>query len=217
MNIHKFHRIFKIMNILACILNVFRISVILNVNNIGIQFCINCFERMIFMSVFKEILPEQIKDNPFKLIGKDWALVTSGSKESFNTMTVSWGGVGIMWGKPVTFAFIRPQRHTFEFTENNEYFTMSFFDEGYRNALNFCGTKSGRDFDKPKETGLTPVFTEDGVPYFEQARLVLVCKKMYSQLLTEESFADKATVEKWYKNDFHKMYVSEITKALIKE
>ena len=115
------------------------------------------------------VLPEQIQDNPFKLIGKDWALVTSGTKDSFNTMTVSWGGVGVMWGKPVAFTFIRPQRHTFGFIENNNYFTMSFFDEEYRDALNFCGTKSGRDDDKPKETGLTPAFTEDGIPYFEQA------------------------------------------------
>ena len=169
------------------------------------------------MATFKEIAPSEITNNPFDLIGKDWALVTSGNSDKFNTMTVSWGGVGIMWGKPVTYTFIRPQRYTFEFMEKNGYFSMSFFDETQRDALKFCGSKSGRDCDKVKETGLTPAFTEDGVPYFEEAKLVLVCKKMYSQFLNEESIEDAESVAKWYDNDYHKMYVSEITKVLVRE
>lgn len=169
------------------------------------------------MATFREISPSEIKNNPFDLIGKDWALVTSGTADKFNTMTVSWGGVGIMWGKPVTYTFIRPQRYTFEFMENNGYFSMSFFDEEQKDALKFCGSKSGRDYDKVKETGLTPAFTEDGIPYFEEAKLVLVCKKMYSQFLNEESIVDADSVQKWYENDYHKMYISEITKALVKE
>lgn len=169
------------------------------------------------MATFKEITPSEITNNPFDLIGKDWALVTSGNSDKFNTMTVSWGGVGIMWGKPVTYTFIRPQRYTFEFMEKNGYFSMSFFDETQRYALKFCGSKSGRDCDKVKETGLTPAFTEDGVPYFEEAKLVLVCKKMYSQFLNEESIEDTESVAKWYDNDYHKMYVSEITKVLVKK
>lgn len=168
------------------------------------------------MSAFKEITPKEITNNPFELIGDEWALVTSGSKDKFNTMTVSWGGVGIMWGKPVTFAFIRPQRYTFEFIEKNGFFTMSFFEESMRDALKFCGSKSGRDYDKVKETGLTPTFTEDGIPYFEQAKLVLVCKKMYGQFLNEESIIDSEQVSKWYNGDYHKMYVSEIVKVLTK-
>ena len=166
---------------------------------------------------FKEIKPQKINDNPFKLIGKDWALVSAGTKEEFNTMTVSWGGVGVMWGKDVAFTFIRPQRYTMEFLTKEDCFTMSFFDEKYKDALTFCGSKSGRDYDKPKETGLTPAFTEDGIPYFEEARLVLVCKKMYAQDLNAESVIDKENVEKWYKDDFHKMFVSEIKKVLVKE
>lgn len=166
---------------------------------------------------FKEIKPQKINDNPFKLIGKDWTLVSAGTKEEFNTMTVSWGGVGVMWGKDVAFTFIRPQRYTMEFLKKEDCFTMSFFDEKYKDALTFCGSKSGRDYDKPKETGLTPAFTEDGIPYFEEARLVLVCKKMYAQDLNAESVIDKENVEKWYKDDFHKMFVSEIKKVLVKE
>lgn len=168
------------------------------------------------MSDFKEITPREITDNPFKLIGSDWALVTAGSSEGFNTMTVSWGGVGIMWNKPVAFTFIRPQRYTFEFTEKNGFFTMSFFDESFRKALSFCGTKSGRDVDKVKETGLTPAFTDEGVPYFKEARLVLVCKKLYAQDLTEDSIIEPFVKESYNGDDYHKMYVSEIVKILTK-
>lgn len=166
---------------------------------------------------FKAITPEEISENIFKLIGKDWALVTAGNKEKSNPMTISWGGAGIMWGKPVAFTFIRPQRYTMEFLEREDSYTMSFFEEDYRKALSFCGSKSGRDYDKIKETGLTTTFTDDGVPYFEEAKLVLVCKKMYAQNLTEESVIDKDAVDKWYNNDYHKMFISEITEVLIKE
>lgn len=165
---------------------------------------------------FKEINPNQICDNTFQLIGKDWALVTAGDKEKFNTMTVSWGGVGIMWNKPVAFTFIRPQRYTYEFIENGDYFTMSFFDDSYRDVLSFCGSKSGRDCDKPKETGITPVF-DDKAPYFSQARLVLVCKKLYGQFLNEESAVDKSVLSSYTNGDYHKMYISEIVKVLVKD
>lgn len=169
------------------------------------------------MSAFKEINPKEIVESPFKLIGDDWALVTAGDRKKFNTMTISWGGVGIMWGKPVVFTFIRPQRYTFAFMENGDRYTMSFFDEKYRDALKFCGSKSGRDYNKVKETGLTPAFTENGSVYFEEAKLVLECKKMYAQNLNAESITDRESVDKWYNNDFHKMYISEITKVLVKE
>lgn len=168
------------------------------------------------MSNFKEINPAQITENPFTLIGKDWMLVTAGNKEKLNTMTASWGSVGIMWNKPVAFTFVRPQRYTYEFIEKSEYYTLSFYDDEYRKMLNFCGTKSGRDVDKVKETGITPVFDEKS-PYFEQAKLVLVCRKLYSQFLNEESLYDKSLKSNYENNDYHKMYVGEIVKALIKE
>ena len=168
------------------------------------------------MSIFKEIKPSEIVNNPFDLIGKDWALVTAKNGEGCNTMTASWGGVGIMWNKPVAFTFIRPQRYTFGLMENEDYYTLSFFDEEYRDALKFCGTKSGRDYDKVKETGLTPVYDESA-PYFEEAKLVLVCKKLYAQNLNRESIIDEATVSPAYTaDDFHKMYISEIAKVLVK-
>ncbi len=169
------------------------------------------------MAAFRVINPQEMFDNPFKLIGSDWSLVTAGNPDSFNTMTASWGGVGIMWNKPVAFTFVRPQRYTFEFTEREELYSLCFFDETYRPALSFCGSKSGRKVDKVAETGLTPVFTEDGVPYFEEARLVLICKKLYGQFLNEESVLGGDSVMKYYNGDeFHKMYISEILEVLTK-
>lgn len=168
------------------------------------------------MATFRTILPQEIFDNPFQLIGSDWGLVTAGTQDGFNTMTVSWGGAGIMWNKPVAFTFIRPQRYTFAFLEQNEVFTICFFEEQYRPALSLCGTKSGRNVDKVAETGLTPAFTEDGVPYFEEARLVLVCKKMYAQFLNEESVLDGAVRRHYDGDEYHKMYISEILEVLSK-
>jgi flavin reductase (DIM6/NTAB) family NADH-FMN oxidoreductase RutF len=122
-----------------------------------------------------------------------------------------------MWNKPVAFTFIRPQRYTFGLIENEDYFTLSFYGEEYRNALKFCGTKSGRQYDKVKECGFTPVYDETSV-YFEEAELVLVCKKLYGQGLNEESILNNETVLPNYNgDDYHKMYVSEIVKVLKKQ
>ncbi|HBA53009.1 MAG TPA: flavin reductase, partial [Syntrophorhabdus aromaticivorans] len=106
----------------------------------------------------REISPEMITDNTFKLIGKDWMLVTAGSEAAFNTMTAAWGGLGVLWDKKICFCVIRPTRYTYAFMEKSEDFTLSFFEERYRDVLTYCGTKSGKDIDKVTQTGLTPVF-----------------------------------------------------------
>ncbi|MDP4094851.1 MAG: flavin reductase family protein [Bacillota bacterium] len=169
------------------------------------------------MNGFVEIKPEQITDNVFKLVGKDWMLITSGNKKKYNTMTASWGGFGVIWGKMACFCTIRPNRYTYEFVEKNDSFTLTFFDEKYRNALNFCGTKSGRDVDKAAETGLTPVESDNGSVYFDEARLVIECKKIYYQDLIPGNFLD-LDIEKLYpQKDYHRMYIGEITKCYVKE
>lgn len=166
---------------------------------------------------FVEIKPEEMKDNPFDLIGKQWMLITAGTPEHCNTMTASWGGVGIMWGKATATAYIRDSRYTKEFVDQNEYFTLTVFDESYRDALALCGKVSGRDTDKIKDAGLTPCAV-DSTTAFEEARLVIVCKKVYHQYMGAENFDCKENLEKWYAdNDFHTMYMGEITKVLVKE
>jgi flavin reductase (DIM6/NTAB) family NADH-FMN oxidoreductase RutF len=164
---------------------------------------------------FKESKPELLTDNPFKLIGKDWMLITAGTPESFNTMTASWGGMGILWQKQVCFCFIRPTRHTYEFVERSQNFTLSFFDEQYRKTLDFCGSHSGRDTDKVKRSGLTPV-KKDGFIYFAEARLVLACKKLYFQDIRPDHFLDPQIDDLYPAKDYHRMYAGEIVTCLIK-
>lgn len=167
---------------------------------------------------FIEIKPAQITDNPFKLIGTDWMLITAGNISSWNTMTASWGGLGFLWNKNAAFCFVRPSRHTYSFIESAKSFTLSFFDASYRKALNYCGSHSGRDCDKAAETGLTPVAGGDGIVYFEQARLVLVCEKLYTQDFDPDRFLNPDLVSMNYPlGDFHRMYVGEILTCLKKE
>lgn len=166
---------------------------------------------------FKEIKPEELQFNPFKKIGKEWMLITAGEKEKFNTMTASWGGVGVIWGKNVVTAYIRPQRYTKEFVDELDTFTISFYDEEYRSALNICGSISGRDTQKAEKAGLTPCFT-DGTVAFEEANMIIVCKKLYHDTMPAENFDDKENDKKWYpEKDYHTMYIAEIVKILIKE
>ena len=165
---------------------------------------------------FREISVEQLKDNPFTLINKDWMLITAGDAEKHNTMTASWGGVGELWGKYVSTIYIRPQRYTLEFVEREEYYSLCFFGPEYRQALSLCGSKSGRDVDKDAATGLTPCF-DQAAPYYEQARLGFLCRKLYRQDMEESAFLDKGLLEKWYDNDLHRIFIGEIVKVLEKE
>jgi flavin reductase (DIM6/NTAB) family NADH-FMN oxidoreductase RutF len=162
---------------------------------------------------FKSIQPAEIDDNPFHLIDKDWMLITAGNNEShetFNTMTASWGGLGILWHKNVNFCFVRPTRYTYEFMEKHELYTLSFFGEKYREALNICGTLSGKDTDKVTKAGLTPFQPHPGAVAFEQARLVMVCRKLYYQDLDPACFLDPSLEKNYPQKDYHRMYVGEI-------
>ncbi|MBQ2815733.1 MAG: flavin reductase [Clostridia bacterium] len=162
----------------------------------------------------KEIKAKEIKDNIIKLIADEWMLVAAGDETGYNMMTASWGGMGEMWGKDVAVTVIRPQRYTYEFIEKNDLFTLSFYGDK-KDIHAICGKKSGRDIDKTAAAGLTPVFINDTVT-FDEARLTVVCKKLYTSDLKEDGFIDKECL-KWYDNDFHRMYVGEIVKVLVKE
>jgi len=166
---------------------------------------------------FREVNVEEVVINPFAKIGKEWMLITAGNQEKFNTMTASWGGMGVIWQKNAITTYIRPQRYTKEFIDANDLFTVSFYNEEHRSALNICGTLSGRHEDKVKKAGLTPYFTE-GTVAFEQAEVIMVCKKMYHAQMPPENFVSGETVAKFYpEKDFHTMYVSEIVKMLVRE
>ncbi|HHW47161.1 MAG TPA: flavin reductase family protein [Clostridiaceae bacterium] len=166
---------------------------------------------------FVEIKPEQITDNTFKLIGSDWMLITAGTLDAYNTMTASWGGLGVLWNKNVCFCFVRPTRYTYGFMEKADTFTLSFFDEDYRDALRFCGSHSGRDVDKAAKTGLTPAQSGNGSVYFNEARMVIECRKLYFQDIDPANFLDPGIEKNYSQKDYHRMYIGEIVRCLQKK
>jgi flavin reductase (DIM6/NTAB) family NADH-FMN oxidoreductase RutF len=167
---------------------------------------------------FNEIKPSEIPDNTFSLIRDDWMLVTAGPAQSFNTMTANWGGFGHLWHREVVFVFVRPQRYTYEFMERSNVFTLTFFDETWREALEFCGSRSGRNVDKVEATDLTPVKGETGGVYFEEARLVLECRTIYAQDLKSDAFIDpRVDAETYPQRDYHRLYIGQIERCLIRE
>ena len=133
---------------------------------------------------------ENLSYNPFKKFHEQWGVVTAGTKEKFNSMTISWGSMGTIWGKPMITVFIRPHRYTYEFLNSNDYFTVSFYDKKYKKALGIMGSKSGKDFDKVQLTGLTPKFLENGITY-EEATETYVCKKIYMKEMDKSKFTEK--------------------------
>jgi flavin reductase (DIM6/NTAB) family NADH-FMN oxidoreductase RutF len=166
------------------------------------------------MKSFKEIKPVEIEGNPIHRIGQEWMLITAGTPEHFNTMTASWGCMGELWFRPVCFCFVRPHRYTYEFMEKSDVFTLSFFDEKYKPQLNFCGSRSGRETDKVGECGFTPRQASNGSVFFDEAQLVLECRKLYFQDLDPANFCDEAIMKNYPQRDFHRMYIGEITRAL---
>ena len=165
--------------------------------------------------MFKKIDILSLPLNTIKLIGQDWMLITAGNINKNNTMTASWGSLGVLWGKPTATIYIRPQRYTKEFIDKEDFLTISFYDEKYKNILQLCGTVSGRNENKIEKAGLTPKIFDESVA-FEEAKLVLVLKKLYVSQFEKSRFLDNKNIDMFYKNDdFHHIYISEILNAYI--
>lgn len=142
--------------------------------------------------------------NPFEKFNKEWALVTAGNKEKFNAMTISWGSMGTLWHKNIVTIYIRPDRYTYEFLKDNDNFTVSFYDEKYRDELTFFGRNSGKNVDKVKETNFTPIITDDYIT-FKEAKETIVLKKLYMQQMDKSKFNEN--ILKCYPNDAEAHYV----------
>jgi flavin reductase (DIM6/NTAB) family NADH-FMN oxidoreductase RutF len=161
---------------------------------------------------WQQISVKEINENSITLFADDWALITAGTPENFNMMTASWGCLGNLWQKPVALCFVRPQRYTFEFTEREPTYTLAFFDEIYRNKLQYLGTVSGRNVDKMNDSGLTPKTLPSGNISFEEARLIIECKKIYADFFNDTNFIDTTLMTNIYPDgDFHRIYIGEIT------
>ena len=151
----------------------------------------------------------------FRVFGSQNALLTAGDKSGCNTMTIGWCQLGRLWSIPVCTVYVRPERYTYQFMESHDYFTVSVLPASHKQTtMQLCGTKSGRDVDKVKACGFT-VAAAGNAPYFEEARLVLVCRKLYRQDLDAACFTDSSLDEKWYPGkDYHRMYIGEIVEVL---
>lgn len=159
--------------------------------------------------IFKEIGIDEL-DKVVSMISKQWMLVTAGNPEAYNTLTASWGGIGSIWNSNAATIYIRPSRYTKKFLDENETFSLSFLPENYREALNLCGTLSGRHLDKIQKARLHVAF--DGVtPFIEEADTVLICKKMYVQQMKKESML--IDEKPFYpEGDYHCLYIGQIQK-----
>ncbi len=164
----------------------------------------------------REINVKELQKNPFSMIGDEWMLISACKDGKMNTMTASWGGVGVLWGKNVVTVYIRPQRYTKEFVDGSDLFTVSVLGSGYRKELGYLGSVSGRDEDKIVKSGLHPLEL-DGTMAFQEAEVVLVCRKCYVDWLKPEQMLDPQDDSKWYpQKDYHAMYIAEIVKAYVK-
>lgn len=169
------------------------------------------------MSSFQTISAAQLNKNPFTLIGNDWMLITAQKDDKTNTMTASWGGLGIMWGKQAAYIVIRDSRYTKEFVDAADTLSLSFFTEQFRPVLKYLGTVSGRSEDKVTNSKLT-VQHHNHTPYFEEADTVFLCKKMFAQKLSKDNFLLPDIETTWYKDsDYHVLYILEVTDILTKQ
>lgn len=165
---------------------------------------------------FREIDIKELDINPFTAIGKDWMLVTAGDENKANTMTASWGGVGVLWGENVVTAYIRPQRYTKKFIDQQDCFSLTFFN-GYKKELSVLGQVSGRDTDKIKDVNFHLTYL-DGVPTFEEGKLVFIVEKIYEDTIKPELFKKDSTDQKWYpEKDYHTIYIAKIKKIYIND
>ncbi|MFA6755969.1 MAG: flavin reductase [Bacilli bacterium] len=164
--------------------------------------------------MFEEVNFKSLDINASKIIGDQWMLITAKKEDKINTMTASWGGFGKLWFKDVSFIFVRHSRFTHEFIENSEYYSLCFFTEKHRKDLNYLGITSGRNEDKIKKVGLTIVDT-DLAPYFKEADIVVICRKIYKDEVKKRKFIDQEIYKPAYKTrDMHTVYVGEIVKTL---
>ncbi len=165
----------------------------------------------------REVPLDAVSFAVFQAFERQTPLLAAGDRTALNTMTIGWGGLGTLWKKPVCTVYVRPQRYTYGFMERSAYFTVSFLGQEYQKVLQLCGSKSGREIDKVQACGLTPAYAEGDAPYFEEASLVLVCRKLYQADLCAEQFVDADIDRMIYPGkDYHRAYIGEVVQALQK-
>jgi len=164
----------------------------------------------------REITTKEYQDNLFEVMKSQWALLTAGTMDKYNTMTIGWLTAGIIWGKDVVTCYVRPSRYTYQFIEDNDFFTISFYDPRYRSNLSHLGTHSGREADKVKFVDFHPIELDHTIS-FEEARMTIVCKKIYDQQM-DEGKMQTFGIERYYSHgDYHRFYIGEIIKIYVED
>lgn len=167
------------------------------------------------MHSFQPYPVDLLELNPFTKIGTEWMAVTAGTPEKLNTMTASWGTIGVLWGKNVVSVFIRESRYTKEFVDRQDTFSLTFFEPKMKSALKYFGAVSGRTEDKIAGAKMTIDYAKDGTPYIDEGNLVLICRKLSATKISPDQFIDAGIDSTWYKDkDYHTMYVAEVTEIL---
>lgn len=159
-----------------------------------------------------------LKPEIFRLFEEQPPLLTAGDRSSCNTMTIGWCQLGTLWHLPVCTVYVRPERYTYQFMEAQDYFTVSVLPESETQTIRVCGTKSGRDLDKIQECGLTLCYGAGDAPFFEEAELVLVCKKIFVQDMTPDCVVDGTNILPYYNatNGWHRIYTGQVVEAYMK-
>ena len=166
------------------------------------------------MHSFQPFPIDMLEFNPFTKFGTDWALVTVGTKAQTNPCTIGWGNVGTLWGKNITSVFLRDSRYTKELLDKHDFFSVTFFDQSHRDALQYCGSHSGRNENKIEQAHLT-LNARHNIPFIDEGNLVFLCAKLAHVRLTKEMFTAPDIMHRWYQDkDMHTMYVSEIIEVL---
>lgn len=188
------------------------------------EFRFNYSDRTIaqqrFNYQYEAVAAEDFDENIFKLVGKDFTVITAG--ETPNSMVASWGGVGIMFNKPVTWNFLRANRFTLEKIRETGTYTMCYFPDQYKGDIMQFGTKSGRNTDKMAQTKLTPMATPDGYPAYAEAKIIIECKLIAASTVSKDEFYTeeaKTFLQEGFDDakDWHKLVYGEITKIYIKK
>jgi len=161
----------------------------------------------------KENVRMQFETEIFSQFNDKWALLSAGSKERHNTMTISWGGMGTLWFKPVVTVYVKPCRHTCHYMNDNEYFTVSFYPEEYKKALMLMGSMSGRDTDKDAVSGLTVKDLGQAVTY-EEAEVTLLCKKIYFQDMERPNMPKDVVGQHYTTEEPHRMFIGEVVEVI---
>ena len=149
----------------------------------------------------------------FSQFNDKWALLSAGPKNKHNTMTISWGGMGTLWFKSVVTVYVKPCRYTYEFMNENEFFTVSFYPEKYRDALSLMGSKSGRNIDKDAAAGLTVKDLGDAVTY-EEAEVTLLCRKIYHQDMDPENMPVEVVQQNYTVDKPHRLFIGEVVDVI---